>query len=218
MIDTVIFDLDGTLIDTLDDLMDSVNFALANQGYPLRSKDEIRRFVGNGIKLLVERAVPDNTPQEKFDVCFSDFCEYYKEHMEDKTHPYEGILDMLSLLKKEKIKTAIVTNKADFAAQTLCREIFGDKIDLIVGSVDSRPNKPAPDGIYYALGELKSKGENAVFVGDSDVDIQTAINARLSSIGVTWGFRDRDVIENAGAKYIVSSAKELGDLIISLKK
>lgn len=179
MKDTIIFDLDGTLLDTLDDLMDSVNFALSRQGFPLRSKTEIRNFVGNGIRLLMERAVPENADGNIFEICFKDFCDYYKAHMEDKTAPYDGILDMLSVLKNEGFKTAIVTNKADFAAQDLCRRIFGDRIGLIVGSVDGRPNKPAPDGVYYALETLGSSAETAVFVGDSDVDILTAKNASL---------------------------------------
>lgn len=218
MKNTIIFDLDGTLLDTLDDLMDSVNFALSRQSFPLRTKDEIRRFVGNGIKLLVERAVPENTSEDVFEICFKDFCDYYKAHMEDKTAPYDGILDMLKNLKSEGFKTAIVTNKADFAAQDLCRRIFGDNIDLIVGSVDGRPNKPAPDGVYYALDTLKATAEEAVFVGDSDVDILTSKNAGLASVGVLWGFRDRDVLEKSGAQNIVETANELEKLLVSMKK
>ena len=218
MINTVVFDLDGTLLDTLDDLMDGVNYAMARQNFKIRTKEEVRTFVGNGIKVMIERAVPKDITEKQFNACYNDFCDYYKDHMEDKTHPYDGILDVLKALKNEGIKTAIVTNKADFAAQTLCRRIFGESIDLIVGSVENRPNKPAPDGVLYALDTLKSSKENAIFVGDSDVDIKTAHNAELPSIGVLWGFRDRDVIEEAGAKYIVNDTKELLELIISLKK
>lgn len=217
MTDTVVFDLDGTLLNTLDDLTDSVNFALARQGFPVRTIDEVRRFVGNGIRLLMERAVPENISDDEFDTCFKDFCDYYKAHMEDKTLPYEGINEMLESIKKQGFKTAIVTNKADFAAQDLCRRMFGDNIDVIVGSSESRPNKPAPDGVFYALECLKSDAQNAVFVGDSDVDILTAKNASLPSIGVLWGFRDREVIETAGAKYIVSTVSELENTLISLK-
>lgn len=218
MKDTIIFDLDGTLLDTLDDLTDSVNFALSAQGFPLRTKSEIRSFVGNGIRLLMERSVPENTDSGVFEICFKAFCDYYKLHMEDKTAPYEGILDMLSNLKAAGFKTAIVTNKADFAAQDLCRRIFGDRIGLIVGSVDGRPNKPAPDGVYYALETLGSSAENAVFVGDSDVDIQTASNASLDSVGVLWGFRDRGVLKAAGAKVFANSAEELEKILVSMKK
>ncbi len=217
MIDTIIFDLDGTLLNTLEDLRDSVNFALGKQNFPLRTLPEIRSFVGNGIRLLMERSVPENTTPEIFEACFNDFCDYYKIHMEDKTAPYEHINDMLKNIKAEGFKTAIVTNKADFAAQDLCKRMFGDTIDLVVGSTDDRPNKPAPDGVYYALESLGSKLENTVFVGDADTDILTANNAGLESIGVLWGFRDRKVIEKEGAKYIVSTVKELEKLLISLK-
>ena len=213
----VVFDLDGTLLNTLEDLKDSVNFALERQGYPLRNLNEIRSFVGNGIRLLMERAVPENIPAETFEICFKDFCDYYKIHMEDKTAPYDGINDMLTNIKKAGFKTAIVTNKADFAAQDLCKRMFGENIDFVVGSSDDRPNKPAPDGVFYALEKLDSKIENTVFVGDADTDILTAKNANLPSIGVLWGFRDREVIEEAGAEYIVESVNDLEKLLISLK-
>lgn len=194
-----------------------MNYALERQGYPLRDLNEIRSFVGNGIRLLMERAVPqDVVGTEIFDVCFKDFNDYYKIHMEDKTAPYDGICDMLSNIKKAGFKTAIVTNKVDYAAQELCNRLFPE-IDLVVGSVDNRPNKPAPDGVFYALEKLDSKIENAIFVGDADTDILTAKNANLPSIGVLWGFRDRDVIEEAGAEYIVDSVKDLEKLLVSLK-
>lgn len=218
MIDTIIFDLDGTLLNTLEDLKDSVNYALSKQGFPLRNLTEIRSFVGNGIRLLMERAVPQNTDSETFEICFNDFCEYYKIHMEDKTAPYEGVNDMLKSVKNAGFKTAIVTNKADFAAQDLCKRMFGDAIDLVVGSVDGRSNKPAPDGVYYALEVLNSKLPNTIFVGDADTDIITAKNANLPSIGVLWGFRDREIIEKEGAEYIVETVKELENLLVSLRK
>lgn len=217
MIDTIVFDLDGTLLNTLEDLKDSVNYALERQGFPLRDLDEIRSFVGNGIRLLMERAVPKNTDGDTFEICFKDFCDYYKIHMEDKTVPYDGINNMLADIKKAGFKTAIVTNKADFAAQDLCKRMFGDNIDFVVGSSDDRPNKPAPDGVFYALEKLDSKIENTVFVGDADTDILTAKNAGLVSIGVLWGFRDREVIEKAGAEYIVESVNDLEKLLISMK-
>ena len=217
MINTIVFDLDGTLLNTLEDLKDSVNFALERQGYPLRNLNQIRSFVGNGIRLLMERAVPENIDAETFEICFKDFCDYYKIHMEDKTAPYDGINDMLTNIKKAGFKTAIVTNKADFAAQDLCKRMFGENIDFVVGSSDDRPNKPAPDGVFYALEKLDSKIENTVFVGDADTDILTAKNASLPSIGVLWGFRDREVIEEAGAEYIVESVNDLEKLLISMK-
>lgn len=217
MIDTIIFDLDGTLLNTLEDLMDSVNFALERQGFPLRNIEEIRSFVGNGIRLLVERAVPQEiVGTDTFEICFKDFNDYYKVHMEDKTAPYDGINEMLKNIKKEGFKTAIVTNKVDYAAQELCNRLFPE-IDLVVGSVDDRPNKPAPDGAFYAIDTLGSKAENTIFVGDADTDILTAKNAGLPSIGVLWGFRDREIIEAEGAEYIVETVNDLEKLLICLK-
>ena len=217
MIDTIIFDLDGTLLNTLEDLMDSVNYALERQGFPLRNIEEIRSFVGNGIRLLVERAVPQEVVgTDIFEVCFKDFNDYYKVHMEDKTAPYDGINEMLKNIKKAGFKTAIVTNKVDYAAQELCNRLFPE-IDLVVGSVDDRPNKPAPDGAFYAIDTLGSKAENTIFVGDADTDILTAKNAGLPSIGVLWGFRDREIIEAEGAEYIVETVNDLEKLLICLK-
>ena len=217
MIDTIIFDLDGTLLNTLEDLMDSVNYALERQGFPLRNLEEIRSFVGNGIRLLVERAVPQEVVgTDTFEVCFKDFNDYYKVHMEDKTAPYDGINEMLKNIKKAGFKTAIVTNKVDYAAQELCNRLFPE-IDLVVGSVDDRPNKPAPDGAFYAIDTLGSKAENTIFVGDADTDILTAKNAGLKSIGVLWGFRDREIIEAEGAEYIVETVNDLEKQLVCLK-
>ncbi len=217
MFDTIIFDLDGTLLNTLEDLKDSVNYALEKQNLPLRNLSEIRSFVGNGIRLLVERSVPQNTDLEIVDACFEDFCDYYKIHMEDKTAPYEHINEMLETVKKAGYKTDIVTNKVDFAAQDLCKRMFGDTIDLVVGSVDHRPNKPAPDGVYYALDVLGSKLENTIFVGDADTDIVTAKNAGLKSIGVLWRYRDREIKEAEGAEYIVETVEDLQKLLLGFK-
>ena len=217
MINTIIFDLDGTLLNTLEDLRDSVNYALAKQNFPLRTLSEIRSFVGDGIRVLMERAVPKSIDAEVFETCFADFNAYYKVHMEDKTAPYDGINEMLTNIKKAGFKTAIVTNKVDYAAQDLCKRMFGENIDLVVGSVDNRPNKPAPDGAVYAIETLDSKKENTVFVGDADTDILTAKNAGLVSVGVLWGFRDREIIEEKGAEYIVETVNDLEKLLISLK-
>lgn len=217
MINTIIFDLDGTLLNTLEDLRDSVNYALAKQNFPLRTLSEIRSFVGDGIRVLMERAVPKSIDAEVFETCFADFNAYYKVHMEDKTAPYDGINEMLTNIKKVGFKTAIVTNKVDYAAQDLCKRMFGENIDLVVGSVDNRPNKPAPDGAFYAIETLDSKKENTVFVGDADTDILTAKNAGLVSVGVLWGFRDREIIEEKGAEYIVETVNDLEKLLISLK-
>ena len=165
----------------------------------------------------MERAVPkDVIGTDTFEVCFKDFNDYYKVHMEDKTAPYDGINEMLKNIKKAGFKTAIVTNKVDYAAQELCNRLFPE-IDLVVGSVDDRPNKPAPDGAFYAIDTLGSKAENTIFVGDADTDILTAKNAGLKSIGVLWGFRDREIIEAEGAEYIVETVNDLEKQLICLK-
>lgn len=215
MKNTVIFDLDGTLLNTLDDLADSVNFALSQQGFPERSYEEVRLFVGNGIRKLIERSVPKNATPEQTELCYNTFCEYYKMHMEDKTKPYDGIPDLLYALKNAGIKTAVVTNKADFAAQNLCKEMFGDLITVTVGANDGIRHKPYPDGTNLALKLLGTKKEDAYFVGDSDVDILTAKNAGIDPVGVLWGFRDKATLISAGARVFAKNTEELKEILLS---
>ena len=214
----IVFDLDGTLLNTLDDLKDSTNFALQSCGFPERSYDEVRRFVGNGIRKLIERAVPAGATPEKTQECYEAFCEHYKHTMENKTAEYDGISDMLKALYEAGYKMAIVTNKADFAAQALCGDLFGKYIKTVVGSVDGRPNKPEPDGVYYALSQMGVAKDEAVFIGDSDVDMQTAKNAGMDAIGVLWGFRDLADLQKVGVKTTVTDTEELKNLLLSLKK
>ena len=214
----IVFDLDGTLLNTLDDLKDSTNFALQSCGFPERSYDEVRRFVGNGIRKLIERAVPAGATPEKTQECYEAFCEHDKHNMENKTAEYDGISDMLKALYEAGYKMAIVTNKADFAAQALCGDLFGKYIKTVVGSVDGRPNKPAPDGVYYALSQMGVAKDEAVFIGDSDVDMQTAKNAGMDAIGVLWGFRDLADLQKVGVKTTVTNTQELKNLLLSLKK
>lgn len=213
----IVFDLDGTLLNTLEDLCDSTNFALEKCGFTARSLGEIRRFVGNGIRKLIERAVPENTAEAEITACYEIFCEHYKGNMENKTAEYDGITDMLEALYTAGYKMAIVTNKADFAAQVLCKRLFGKYVHTVVGSVDSRPNKPAPDGVYYALGQMGVQKAEAVFVGDSEVDMLTAQNAEMDAIGVLWGFRDLSDLQKAGVKITAKDTKELKNLLLSLK-
>lgn len=213
----IIFDLDGTLLNTLEDLTDSTNYALRTCGFPERTLEEVRRFVGNGIRKLIERAVPVHTDAENISECFTIFCEHYKQNMENKTAEYTGISDMLSALYAAGYKMAIVTNKADFAAQVLCGKLFGNYVKTVVGSVENRPNKPAPDGVYYALEQMGVVKEEAVFIGDSEVDILTAKNAEIDAIGVLWGFRDLADLEAVGVKMTVKTVKELEKLLLNLK-
>ena len=155
----VVFDLDGTLLNTLEDLCDSTNYALEEVGFPARTIEEVRRFVGNGIRKLIERAVPDTATAEQTEACYQIFCEHYKHNMENKTAEYDGISDMLAALRDAGYRLAIVTNKADFAAQALCGSLFGKYAKTVVGSVDVRPNKPAPNGVFYANRRRKNIGE-----------------------------------------------------------
>lgn len=214
----IVFDLDGTLLNTLDDLADSTNFALLKNGLPERRTDEIRMFVGDGIYKLMERAVPDKTSKELTDICYNDFCEHYKINMENKTAPYDGVEALLKALYNAGYKMAIVTNKADFAAQRLCGNMFGKYIKTIVGSVEDRPNKPAPDGVYAALSQMGVEKNETIFIGDSQVDIETAKNAGLDSIGVLWGFRTLEDLKKAGVQKTAKNTEELKKMLLNLKK
>ena len=205
----VIFDLDGTLLNTLEDLMDSVNFALERQGYPLRNLEEIRSFVGNGIRLLIERSVPENTPIEITDKCFFDFKEYYKDHSAILTKPYDGIVDLLTTLKEKGFKIAVVSNKADFAVKTLMEDYFKGLYDCAYGERAGIPRKPAPDSVLGAISEMGREIENTVYIGDSEVDVETSKNAKLPCIAVTWGFRDKEVLESLNPEYIVDSPSDI---------
>ena len=195
MKDTAVFDLDGTLLNTLDDLMDSVNFALEKCGFKTRSYEEVRAFVGNGVRLLVERAVPAGTSKADTDRVFKEFTAHYDINMENKTRPYDGVKDLLAALKARGIRTAIVSNKYDSAVKQLAKKLFGDMIDTAVGESETVAKKPAPDGVLSALETLGSVRSNAFYIGDSDVDAETAKNAKIDFIGVTWGFRDRSLLE-----------------------
>ena len=205
----VIFDLDGTLLDTLDDLADAVNWALKQEQLPRRTREEVRAFVGNGIRNLIERAVPAGTEAAQTDRVFAGFKARYAGHCADKTRPYPGILELLARLRAEGIRTAVVSNKADFAVQTLCRDYFPGLVDCAVGERAGIPKKPAPDSVQEVLRALKISREQAVYVGDSEVDVVTARNAGMDGILVLWGFRDRQTLERAGAKTFAATAEEL---------
>ena len=206
---SVVFDLDGTLLDTLGDLRDSVNFALKKNNLPERTTEEIRSFVGNGIRLLIELSVPQNTPLEITDKCFQDFKEHYKNHSAILTKPYDDIIDLMKTLKSKGIKIAVVSNKADFAVKTLMEDYFSGLYDCAYGERAGVPRKPEPDGVLDAIREMGSEIENTVYIGDSEVDVITSKNAKLPCIAVTWGFRDREVLENLNPEYIVDSPSDI---------
>lgn len=209
--DSVIFDLDGTLLDTLCDLRNSVNFALREHGMAERSLAEIRRFVGNGVRNLCKRAAEEGTDEEKVDEILATFRAHYKDHSNDETRPYEGIIDLLTSLKERGISTAIVSNKVDSAVQTLKAEYFSGLIDVAVGELDGVKRKPCPDTVFLAMEKLGCKCP--VYVGDSEVDVETAKNASLDGIFVTWGFRDEAELRAAGAEILVKSVKELSEVL-----
>lgn len=197
MIKAVIFDLDGTLLNTLEDLWISTNFTLSQFGYPVRTLEEVRMFVGNGVRKLIERAVPENC--ENVEECLAVFKKHYAENMYNHTAPYNSVEKILKELQGQGVKTGVVSNKFDLAVKKLCEKYFGDLIDIAVGQCDDVPSKPAPNGVLKALKELNEK--TALYVGDSEVDVQTAKNANLPCIGVTWGFRDRENLN--GADFII---------------
>lgn len=199
MIDTVIFDLDGTLLNTLEDLADSVNYALRQSYFPERTIEEVRKSVGNGVAKLMERVIPDGRENPLYDETLHKFREYYALHCKDKTKPYEGIMEMLDSLCTEGYRLAIVSNKFDAAVKELSSLYFGDHILSAIGESEKVRKKPAPDTVYQALGELSADAGQAVYVGDSDVDIRTAANVPMPCISVTWGFRDRQILLEAGA-------------------
>ena len=210
---SVIFDLDGTLLDTLGDLRDSVNFALEKNDLPKRTTEEIRSFVGNGIRLLIERSVPENIPLEIVDKCFLDFKDYYKDHSAISTKPYDGIIDLMKKLKSKGVKIAVVSNKADFAVKTLMEDYFSGLYDCAYGERAGVPRKPAPDGVFGAISEMGAEAENTVYIGDSEVDVETSKNAKLPCIAVTWGFRDKEVLESLCPEDIVDSPSDILNII-----
>ncbi len=216
MIDTVIFDLDGTLMNTLEDLTDSVNYSLELNGYPKRDIEEIRKFVGNGVEKLVERSLPDNIDRDILDRVLKEFKLHYSDNMRNKTRPYDGIIRLLETLKENRYKMAIVSNKFDKAVKELNTEYFSEYISVAIGEKKGIDKKPAPDSVYQSLKELNSSVENTVYVGDSDIDVETAKNSGVKMIGVTWGFRDKDVLEAKGADYIADNIDKLYQIICNI--
>ncbi len=204
-----IFDLDGTILDTLQDLADATNYILKKNGYPLRSLEEVRQFVGNGIYMLVRRAIPKELSDQKARDLTKEFKLYYKMHCKDKTKAYPGIIPLLKKLKTKGIKTAVVSNKADYAVQILVDDFFPGLFDIAVGEKENVRKKPYPDAVNEVLKELKIVKEEAVYIGDSEVDIQTAQNAQLDCISVCYGFRSRQFLQANKAKILVNNADEL---------
>ena len=204
-----IFDLDGTILNTIEDLADSLNYALAKNGYKERTVAETQSFVGNGLLMLVKRAIKPETSEEEAQKVLADLKVYYKIHCADKTKPYEGIPELLKDLKTADYLLAVVSNKADYAVQILCEQYFPGMFDLAFGERENVQRKPAPDSVNAVLAEFELNKADAVYIGDSDVDIETAENVGTDSILVAWGFRGADFLREKGAKNIVFDTEEL---------
>lgn len=211
--DAVIFDLDGTLLNTLEDLKDSVNYSLKKYGMPERSYEEIRHFVGNGVRKLIERAVPEKTESDVLEKTFAAFKEYYVLHCNDKTNVYPGVIQLLIKLQEQDIKMAIVSNKLQSGVQSLYELYFKDYLHTAIGAKEGIRKKPAPDTVLEALRKLNVSKEKAVYIGDSEVDIATAANVGMNCISVTWGFRSRQELIDAGATVFADCPEEILELI-----
>lgn len=204
-----IFDMDGTILNTLTDIADSVNATLVQMGFPTRTLDEVCRFVGNGIHKLIERAVPPNTSPEVVEQTFDAFRVYYMAHCAEKTAPYEGISEMLVRLREAGCLLAVLSNKADAPVKALAERYFPSAFDLVLGQREGVPTKPAPDGVFDVLRTLDVAAADAVYVGDSEVDVATAQNAGLDGIFVTYGFRSEQVLREAGGTEIYHTVADL---------
>lgn len=207
--EAVLFDLDGTLLDTLEDLKDSVNYIMEKYHFPKRTLDEVRNAVGNGIHKLIERSVPKETDAETIESAFCDFMTYYQKNCMVKTKPYPGMEELLDRLKTDGCKLAVVTNKGNEAVQEMIPHYFGGIFEIAIGTTKEMPKKPAPDTAYFVLEKMHTEKEKALFIGDSQVDVETAKNAGIDSILVTWGFRDRETLIKAGAVNLAGDTKEL---------
>lgn len=213
MIKAIIFDLDGTLLNTLDDLCASVNHALSKFQLPVRSRKEVRSYLGNGIRRLVEQSMPEGSDARLTEKVFSEFREHYILHSMDTTRPYEGIIQMLQLCKMSGLKSAIVSNKLNPAVQDLHNCFFHDCIDVAIGESPDLKRKPAPDMVMKAINSLGCQLDEVIYVGDSEVDIATARNTGLPCIAVSWGFRDKDFLKEQGAKIIIDKPDQLLNVI-----
>ena len=210
----VIFDLDGTILDTAADLNGSLNYVLEKYGLPLRTVTETTRFLGNGIRRLIELGAGENVPDETLDAMFADFKTHYKDHCFDQTRPYEGVPELIAALRAAGIKTAVVSNKADFAVRELMDRFFPGLFDCAVGEREGIRRKPCPDSVNETLSRLGADGKTAVYVGDSEVDIDTARNAGLPCISVAWGFRTPEALRDSGAERIVGAVDELAAILL----
>lgn len=210
----IIFDLDGTILNTLDDLADSLNHVLEANNFPTHTIDEVRMFVGNGIRKLIERALPQDADDATRENIYKQFSEYYGQHSQDKTRPYDGIPELFRELHNVGIKIAVNTNKDEDIAKVICEKYFPGMIDAVAGGRTDTPIKPDPSGVNRILNQLHIKDKAALYVGDSDVDIQTGANCGIDEIGVAWGFRGEEFLRQHGAKTVFSDVEQLKKYIL----
>ncbi len=211
--DTIIFDLDGTLLDTLEDLAASVNFALSTCTDTRRSIDEVRSFVGNGVRNLMRRSLPGGEENPQFEQAFAAFRGHYAGHCRDNTRPYPQIMELLEELTKRGLRLGIVSNKSDREVKELNRAFFRGMFPSALGEREGVRRKPEPDSLLEAMKELRSSPESTLYVGDSEVDILTAANAGVACLSVTWGFRSEDFLRESGATQIIHEPLELLKLL-----
>lgn len=209
MTDTILFDLDGTLLDSLNDLWASVNYALAQNNMPLRKKSEVRSFLGNGAKHLITNSLPNGCSSDIILSTYKCFKSHYILHSMDTTKPYDGIIELLDNIKRHNIKTGIISNKPDKAVQHLYKKYFRKYIDIAIGETEGIKRKPYPDMIIKALHLLNSSPQDSIYIGDSEVDIATALNSELRCISVSWGYRDRKFLESHNASIIIDKPSNL---------
>ncbi|MFV0497512.1 MAG: HAD family hydrolase [Candidatus Fimivivens sp.] len=213
--DTVIFDLDGTLLNSIDDLADSINMALEQCGFLTHTTKEVQRYVGDGVEMLVRRALPHSAVQADYNAVYNAFSTIYAENMYNKTRPYPGILELLAQLSGCGVQMAVVSNKFQAAVTPLIQSYFGDYIGVSVGTDENTPTKPDPSGVLKAMQALGAVRERTVYMGDSDVDIMTAKNAGVFSVACTWGLRDITVLQAAQPDVLIDSPTALLPLLQS---
>lgn len=217
MIKGLIFDMDGTILNTIDDIHQSVNYALSQFDLPLNTIEHTTKSVGNGAYNLLKRSVPSHTPKDLLNQVFEVYRNHYEKHAQILTAPYPGIIDLLKNLKTQNYLLAVVSNKYDEMVKLLNHQMFEGLFDVSVGEKTGIPIKPEPDMIMHALGELGLTKDEIFFIGDSDTDMQTAINAKIKSVAVTWGFRTLDVLKIFNPTYIIHHPSELLEILDSLK-
>ncbi|MDU1973686.1 MAG: HAD family hydrolase [Veillonella sp.] len=215
---TIVFDCDGTLLDTSTDLYNSVNYVLRKHNFPEKSLSEVKAALGNAVTYLMRQCLPSTVAENELEPYIEEFKAYYGEHLKDTTAPYPGILDMLDVLRDQGYKLAIVSNKIQEGVTPLNKEYFGNRLPVAIGERPGLQRKPAPDMVLQALKELGSTPEESIYVGDSEVDVATAKNSGLLCIGVTWGFREESLLHELGVKHIARKAEDIITIIEELNK